>query len=444
MRDAHTEREALGWLERLLEEAPAEPAARRTWADTHLPPDPALRERVLALLAADEAADADARATVTARVAPAVGAWAEAAAPSAPPSVVGPWRLQELIGSGGMGAVYRAERADGLFQQAVAIKFVRRGPGRAVLPQLMDEERRLLARMAHPGIARILDGGQTPDGTPYLVMELVDGVALDAHVRALGADTAMRVALLRQVCDAVAHAHALGVLHNDLKPANVLVPADGRPRLIDFGVARLQAGGADALPQGLTRGYASPERQAGEPPTVADDVYALGVMLGELLEGQPADAELQAIAQHAMAPTRAQRYPTVAALDDDLRRRQAQQPVQALPPTLGYRTRKLLRRRPWRVAAGAAALCGVFLALGVTGVLYWQAEAARAEAQARFQQTRELARFMLFELDEQWPRPRPATGGCSAKWRWACGGWPRCRVSRGEPTSVSVRWPWST
>jgi len=203
------------------------------------------------------------------------------------------------------------------------------------------------------------------------------------------------------VCDAVAHAHALGVLHNDLKPANVLVPADGRPRLIDFGVARLQAGGAEGLPQGLTTGYASPERQAGEPPMVADDVYALGVMLRELLEGQPADVELQAIAARASAPTRAQRYPTVAALDDDLQRRQAQQPVQALPPTPGYRARKLLRRRPWQVAAGVSAVAGVLVALGVTGTLYWRAEAARSEAQARFQQTRELARFMLFELDEQ-------------------------------------------
>lgn len=397
MHDAATERLALQWMERALDEAPADTPGRRAWLVAHAPPDPVLHERVIALLAAD-GDDSD---TVATQVASLVAALVEEVAPAGPPAVVGVWRPEELIGSGGMGAVYRAHRADGLYEQEVAIKFVRRGKGHSALPVLMDEERRLLARMSHPGIARILDGGQAPDSTPYVVMELVRGVPLDRYVRDAKAGRAARVALLRQVCAAVAHAHSLGVLHNDLKPANVLVPADGQPKLIDFGVARLQGGASDRLPLGLTREYASPERLAGEPPTVADDVYALGVLLRGLLEDQPPDAELTAIAGRATAAARADRYPTVAALDEDLQRRQAEQPVRAVPATNLYRVRKLLRRRPWRVAAGAAAAGGMVVALGLTTALYWRAESARAEAQARFQQTREMARFMLFELDEQ-------------------------------------------
>lgn len=401
MLDARSEREALAIFESVLDAAPA---ALEALVAERCGGRDALVQRVHQLLAADSVETTGGGGTLLGTDPAAARHWADAPLPPPPPQV-GAWALEELIGSGGMGAVYRARRADGLFEQQVAVKFVRLGPGRAPLLQLMDAERRLLARMSHPSIARILDAGSTADGVPFLVMELVDGEPLDQFVAANAPTLEARVALMRQVCAAVAHAHSLLVLHNDLKPANVLVTAEGLPKLIDFGVARLQGVADESLPQGFTRGYASPQRLAGEAPAVADDVYALGVMLRELLQGLPADAELAAIAARAAAEKREDRYATVAALDDELQRRLDQRPVQAVldgkTGGAAYRTRKLLQRHPWRVAAAAAASIGLVAALVVTSLLYLRAEDARREAQTRFNQTRDMARFMIFELDDQ-------------------------------------------
>ncbi len=311
-----------------------------------------------------------------------------------------------------MGAVYRARRNDGLFEQTVAVKFVRPIAGGGVAA-LIDAERRLLARMQHPGIARILDGGNTADGLHYLVMEFVDGVPIDEHASANSLAVDGRVALLIEVCAALADAHRHLVLHCDIKPANILVGEDGRAKLIDFGIARLRDVIDPALPHGFTRGYASPQRLAGEPPTVADEVYALGKLLAELASGRlPADAddlragdglddELAAIARRALDADPARRYGSVDAFADDLRRWRERRPVTALPPHWRYRARKLLQRHPWRVAAGALAAGGVLVSLAVITLLYARADAARREAEQRFSEVRSLSSYMLFELDRQ-------------------------------------------
>ncbi|MFO1218823.1 MAG: serine/threonine-protein kinase [Burkholderiaceae bacterium] len=327
-----------------------------------------------------------------------------------PPPRVGVWRLDELIGSGGMGAVYRATRADGLFEQTVAVKFVRPLRGLMQIEPLVDAERRLLARMQHPGIAHIVDGGTTANGLHFLVMEFVDGRALDEWVADQAPAARTVVGLMREVCAAVAHAHSHLVLHCDIKPANILVTAAGEPKLIDFGVARIQDVIDASLPQGFTRAYTSPQRLAGEPASVSDDVYSLGMVLAEVLTGTlpdphalelaaPLDAELAAVIGKALAPERAARYARVEALDDDLARWLASKPVSALGDHWRYRARKLVQRHPWRVASATLALGGLVASLVIITGLYNRAEASRRDAEKRFDEVRALATYMLFDLD---------------------------------------------
>ncbi|TXH63365.1 protein kinase [Piscinibacter sp.] len=391
--DADVERDALALFDAALDLAAPE---REAWLAQHCAGNEALRDRVLALLRSDAASDLLGVET---------GPAAEL------PAQIGPYRLEELIGSGGMGSVYKASRNDGLFEQTVAIKFVRPLGGRIAVEALVDAERRALARLEHPGIARILDGGRTEQGLHYLVMEYVEGLAIDAHMARHALDACARITLLRDVCAAVSDAHRKLVLHCDLKPANVLVDDSGRARLIDFGIARLRGVIDPALPHGFTRGYASPQRSAGEAPTVADDVYALGVMLAELLGGQRPedatalqptgllDAELAAVARRACAAAPAERYASAEVLADELQRWLDKRPVQAMPPHWRYRAAKLLQRHPWRVAAGAGALAGLLIALSLIATLYLRANAARREAEQRFEQVRSLANYMLGDLN---------------------------------------------
>lgn len=330
-----------------------------------------------------------------------------------PPAQIGPYRLDELIGTGGMGAVYRAHRNDGLFDQQVAVKFVRSFSAPGQVDALIDAERRLLARMQHPGIARILDGGSTEQGSHYLVMEFVEGQPLDDYADAARPGLPQQVGLLRQVCAAVAHAHGHGVIHNDLKPANILVTAAGQVKLVDFGVARLKDVLDIDLPQGYTPGYTSPQRVAGGPPTASDDVYSLGVVMCQLATGVPPGpmppfpderilgAELAAIARKALAQDPALRYASVAAFDDDLFRWTGQRPVSAMPDDWRYRLRKLIQRHPWRVAATGTATLGVLVSLVVIATLYSRAEMARIAAEHRFSELRELANYMIFDLDRR-------------------------------------------
>ncbi|PZQ53465.1 MAG: hypothetical protein DI570_24080, partial [Phenylobacterium zucineum] len=382
---AEVERQALGLLERLddLEDDPETRA--RLLAEQ--PPEVRSRLADLQRSAAD-AADAF----------PTGDAWAGPGFD--PPERVGPFRLVRLLGQGGMGAVWLGERDDGLFEQRVAVKFIH-AHLHAAAGDRFAAERRILARLEHPGIARIIDGGVTANALPYLVMEYVEGRPIDVAAEGLGARA--RAALFGQAVEAVQYAHGRLVAHADLKPGNILVDAAGRVRLLDFGVARLMSDEDIDAELPMTRAFASPRRQAGEPPTIADDVYALGVVLEGLIEGA-GDADLAAIAAKARAEDEAARYGSAAEVLADLDRWRDRLPVKARPQTLAYRTSRFLSRHRLGVGLTAAAMLLLAGAAVTAWMNYLEAERARAEADARFADVRGTARYLLFELSDELER----------------------------------------
>lgn len=318
---------------------------------------------------------------------------------------LGAWTLVRKIGEGGMGAVYEAQRSDGHFEQTVAIKLLRGLPTASAL-EFLARERQILAGLAHPNIARLLDGGATAGGQPFLVMEYLDGVPIDQYCRRERIAVPRLLQLLIEVCAAVSFAHSRLVVHCDLKPSNILVDAHGRPQLLDFGIARLldsersmPTGGSGPVPRApaFTPGCASPEQERGEAVSTLADVYSLGRLLERLL-GTPVlarSAELRAIVTRATQHEAAARYPSVAALSRDLRAFLVRDPVQAMPQQLGYRLYKLLQRR-WpavlTLAAFLAVVAGFTWRLAAdrdraldaeAAALAARDQAARAEASAR-------------------------------------------------------------
>lgn len=308
---------------------------------------------------------------------------------------IGPWRVLRELGSGGMGTVLLAERADGDFTQKVAIKLIRGFPSEDERRRLRHE-RRILAQLDHPNIARLLDGGETEDGQPYVVMEYVDGVTLLDYLAEHTLDLRQRLALFDRIADAVQHAHERLVIHRDLKPNNVMVRADGDPRLLDFGVAKLVdvSQGEDSRQTSTrvwTPGYAAPEQRSGGLITTASDVYGLTILLREMLTGErqpgqatqlPAgfiglrlDAELRGILEAGSAEDPGLRYPTVEALRADLQRWREGRTVRVAPDSAGYRLRKFVRRH----RAGVAIAAGLLLA---ALVFVWRLEAERSRAVA--------------------------------------------------------------
>ncbi|NCT66983.1 MAG: protein kinase [Rhodanobacteraceae bacterium] len=324
---------------------------------------------------------------------------------------VGRFRIVRRLGSGGMGTVYRAEPVAGVARQPVALKLIKRGMDSEEIVARFLREREILARLDHPHIARLLDGGITADGQPWFAMELVDGEPLLAwcDARRLGLDA--RIGLFLAACDAVAYAHRNLVVHRDLKPANVLVTGDGTLKLLDFGIAKLLDAGDDGVTRGatplMTPEYAAPEQFAHGPVTTQTDVFQLGVLLHELLGGlRPAasrgtarieaqlrerrardpeavDAiarargvgvatllrslhgDLDRIVRRAMHAEPERRYASVAALADDLQRFRRGEPVSATGDTPAYRLRMFLRRHRVGVAATAAVLLSLALGLGL-------------------------------------------------------------------------------
>lgn len=282
---------------------------------------------------------------------------------------LGAWKLVRPLASGGMGTVYLASRSDGLFEQTTAIK-VLRGIASGEALAYLAQERQILAHLAHPHIARLLDGGTTPAGQPYLVMEYIEGRGIDDYCRAEGVSTTQLLRLFLQVCAAVGHAHQMLIVHCDLKPSNILVTAEGRPILLDFGVAQLvgaaTGSGQGPSARGYTPRYASPEQRERGVLGTATDVFSLGMMLAELLGSNVSasssdivvadirDHDLRAIIGRATAPQADQRYLSVDALAQDLQRYLAHQPVLARPASGLYRARKLIQRR-WPLMLAAAA-----------------------------------------------------------------------------------------
>ena len=420
--------EVRGLFEELVDRSPAEREARLTGVS-----DAELAARVRRLLAADSEAGSFLE---TPAVALAGGLFDEGEG-EAPPDRIGPYRVLRRLGRGGMGEVLLAERADGLFEQRVAIKLLRRGMASDDVLARFARERRILARLEHPHIARLLDGGATEDGRPYFVMELVEGEPITAYCRSRSAAVSERLRLILDACDAVAAAHRSLVVHRDLKPSNVLVTADGSVKLLDFGIAKVLGGDdgeADAETRTdlrlLTPAYAAPEQILGEPVTAATDVWALGALAYELLTGtlpqkrearspsalaaaaaaesverpsqrvageplervpvaQPTEADrrrferqlrgdLDNVLLTALRREPERRYGSVTAFAGDFRRHREGRPVKARPDTLSYRAGKFVRRN--RVGVAAVVL---LLASLVGGLVATQRQRARAEASAR-------------------------------------------------------------
>lgn len=368
---------------------------------------------------------------------------------------IGPYKLLEAISSGGMGTVYLAVRDDAEYQKCVALKVIKRGMDTELIVERFRTERQILANLEHPNIARLLDGGTTAEGLPYLVMEYIEGEPITDYADHRQLSIPERLALFRTVCSAVEYAHQNLVVHRDLKPNNILVTPDGTPKLLDFGIAKLLA--ADQSSEGrdatvtmlrfMTPESASPEQVKGETITTASDVYSLGVLLYRLLAGRrpyrlrshrqediavaictqeperpsaaasrpegdaPAAAnvrklqrqlrgDLDNIVLMALRKEPQRRYASVSQLSEDLRRYLKGLPVTAHRTTLGYRSEKFVRRNYKSVAA--AVLLAVLLFAGVVAIVR-EAHVARAQsarAERRFNDVRKLANSFLFEFHD--------------------------------------------
>ncbi|PZQ65213.1 MAG: hypothetical protein DI570_02455 [Phenylobacterium zucineum] len=378
----------------LLEQAMDQPSETRAdWISLQDAPQP-VKDRARQLLGGGAGA---AHALMTG------GAPARAGA-AAIPERIGAYRITGLVGQGGMGAVYRGERAAGDFEHTVAIKVIRPGALSGALIERFRRERQTLARLAHPNIARLFDGGETTAGEPYIVMEFVEGRPLSDWREAEAPGRDRRLDLFLAAASALAFAHQNLIVHGDVTLANILVDQAGQPRLIDFGISSpaMASDAAATATEGRggihTPGFAAPERIAGSPSTTLSDVYSLGKVLAWLTEGDPADPEMAAIVARATADDPADRYSTVEALREDVAAHRGGFPVAAMAGGRRYVFRKFVARH--RLAVGAAATAGLLLvaALGVTLAANARAEAARAEAEARFQQTRRIATTMLFDV----------------------------------------------
>ena len=351
---------------------------------------------------------------------------------------IGAYEIVREIGRGGMGAVYLARRADEEFDKLVAIKLLKRGTDTDEVLRRFCAERQILARLEHPNIAHLLDAGTSDDDLPYFVMEHVAGERITDFCSVRNLSVRERVELFLKVCGAVQFAHRNLVVHRDLKPGNILVTAEGEPKLLDFGIAKLVASDTDSpdatltLPdqQRLTPGYASPEQVRGEPVSTLSDVYSLGALLYDLLAGesphrfsvpQPAPTELfRVVAEQesrrasAVAPAELRRelrgdldnilltalrkeperrYPGVTAFADDLRRYLERRPVRARPATASYKASRFIARNKLGVAAAI-----LLLATLIGGIVATNRQKARAER--RFADVRKLARTVIFDYHD--------------------------------------------
>jgi tetratricopeptide (TPR) repeat protein/predicted Ser/Thr protein kinase len=419
----------------LLDALEHEGAAREGVVARACAGDPALESDVRSLIAAHEAESLLPDTVEAPAAEPATLQW------------VGPYQLLRELGRGGMGTVYLAERAGDGFTQRVALKLMRPDYADPRIIAAISAERRILARLEHPGIARFIDGGTTGSGQPFIAMEYVDGTALPQHADAAGLGVRERVALMMDVCAAVQYAHRQLVVHRDLKPGNILVTADGTTKLLDFGIATMlddparEPGRDTAL--WLTPAYASPEQLRRQPVTTLTDVYALGVVLYELLAGRSpydfGDGSLHAITSaicdrmpeppsvavqragrpawaraiggdldqvvlRALAKEPNERYGSVEQLCEDLQHWRDHLPVRAGPDSVGRRVRRFARRH--RNLVATAAVTFVALVAGLSTTL-WQARRARMErdrAQQALARSEEVSHFLLGLIESADPR----------------------------------------
>ncbi len=400
-------RRALALFDELVE---LEATARKPALDTLHAEDPALHAELVELLEADAGGGLLERPPHSLLE----------AEPEEQPTRIGPWRITGIAGRGGMGAVYLGERDDGQFQQRAALKLMRLGMDTPQLRARFLRERQILAALAHPHVATLLDGGLTETGAPYFAMERVEGQPIDAWCDSKRATLRERVQLFLQVCAAVQYAHQNLIVHRDLKPANIFVDAHGQVKLLDFGIAKLldgEQGEAVTRERPHTPRYAAPEQVSGGVITTATDVHGLGVVLHELLCGPaPREADepptraagratdgdararglassralvravrgdLSAMLRQCLHPDPARRYPSAGALARDLRAWLDGAPVSAQNPTRRYLLTRFIGRHRWGVAA--AGLLVLAVAGGVMGIAWQAGKANKAAAEAQAQ-----------------------------------------------------------
>jgi eukaryotic-like serine/threonine-protein kinase len=432
-------------------------AARAAYLERVGRTDPALRAELESLLRADE--DAGSRFLES----PAAAVLEESSVSPHVGRRLGPYRLLEEIGSGGMGEVYRAVRVDEEYEHQVAIKLVRTGADAQFVGARLRTERQILATFQHPNIARLLDGGTTEEGIPYLVMELIDGQPITDYCDRHQLEIESRLRLFLLVCAAVQYAHQRAVIHRDLKPSNILVTVDGTPKLLDFGIAKILEPGAIAVrgdltinaQRLLTPDYASPEQLAGAPVTAASDVYSLGVILYELLaavkpygnrqrtlqdtRGIPEAApvrpsnivraravanpvrqrsseklsnrlrgDLDNIVLMALRQEPERRYATVDRLAEDIRRHLARLPVAARKPTWRYRASTFVARHKVGVAATVLTVMALIGGIVMTARETFIARAALARAEDEASASQRVSDYLVSLFDAANPEK---TGG---------------------------------
>lgn len=411
------DRDEWNTLSRLLDRALELPPEERTaWVESLPPLYDCLRPRIHALLAGVPSGKSDGFLRTLPKFDASHGSLPDDSTEQGPPNVVGPYRVIRRLARGGMGAVWLAERMDGMVNRPVALKLPRRSKRLVGLVERMAEEREILAALTHPNIARLYDAGLTDGGQPYLALEFVNGEPIDRFVASRSLTIRQRLELFLQVTRAVSHAHARLIVHSDLKPSNILVTTEGEAKLLDFGIARLlderRDGGVVKAARVLTPEYASPEQIAGEPLGIATDVYSSGVLLYELLTGvrpyaahaasvatlqqairvfepsKPSEAvtdmkvrralrgDLDAIVRAAMRKRPEERYPTIDALAADIERHLQRRPVSARPDGVWYRGSKCVARHTVGAVALAAALVATIA--GAT-LATWQGQIAVAE-----------------------------------------------------------------
>jgi eukaryotic-like serine/threonine-protein kinase len=375
----------------------AEPERSR-FLDEHCAGSPELRDEVERLVRADLNADADPLWQFPALH---VEARHLALEDKPPPSSLGPYRILSRIGSGGMGDVFLAERDYDDVHRQVAIKIIRRALLDREIVRRFLQERQILGRLEHPNIARMLDAGRTPDGLPFLVMEFVDGIPIDEYIAANNPPVRARLALFRDICNAVAYAHRHLIVHRDLKPRNILITEEGCPKLLDFGIAKLLSEGSDPEATSsamMTRAYASPEQLAGGNVTTASDIYSLGVILYELLAAEKLSSprprlkgDLESVIGMALRPEPERRYSSAGELAEDAVRAAEGYPVRARPDTLAYRARRFIARRRVETAV-VVAMAAVIGAAGAVAFSQYRS------ASERFNQAHTIANSFLFDV----------------------------------------------
>jgi len=424
-------------------------AERAQYLSSECGDDPFMLGEVRSLLASHS----EARSLFEAPALAAVSDLIEDSAPSRAGQIIGSYKLESEIGRGGMGAVYLASRADEAYDKKVAIKLIKRGFDTDEIVRRFRYERQILASLDHPNITRLIDGGSTAHGQPYLVMDFVSGEPLNRFSDERKLSVRQRLELFLQICSAVSYAHRSLVIHRDLKPSNILVTPDGAPKLLDFGIAKITAAGADgdqtqdrtiAAFHALTPEYASPEQLAGLPVTTASDIYSLGVILYELLTGrrpysfetrtakevsdvlaelsitkpstacrvrsadvEKADSESRAralrgdldnIVLMAMRSEPGRRYSSVEQFSADIRRHLEGMPVIARQDTMGYRASKFVMRNKGSVAAGvgigASLIAGLIAASRQARIAARQRDRARSEARKAEKVSRYLQKML--------------------------------------------------